>query len=45
MTRRTRYFMIGAVVFLVLGLSIGTVAYYNGARIKALARDAGPAEL
>ncbi len=44
MTRRTRYFMIGAVAFLVLGLSIGTVAYYNGG-FKALARDAGPAEL
>ncbi len=44
MSRRTRYFMIGAVAFLVVGLSIGTVAYYNGG-FKALTRDAGPAEL
>ena len=45
MSRRTRYFLIGAVAFLVIGLSIGTVAYYNGG-FKALGLSAaGPAEL
>ena len=44
MSKRTRYFMIGAVAFLVLGLSIGTVAYYNGG-FKVLTQGGGPAEL
>ena len=44
MSKRTRYFMIGAVALLVLGLSIGTVAYYNGG-FKVLSQGQGPAEL
>ncbi len=44
MSKRTRYFMLGAVAFLVVGLSIGTVAYYNGG-FKALRTSGGPAEL
>jgi hypothetical protein len=44
MSKRTRYFLLGAVAFLVLGLSIGTVAYYNGG-FKTLKSAAGPAEL
>jgi len=44
MSKRTRYFMIGSVALLVLGLSIGVVAYYNGG-FKGLTQGGGPAEL
>ena len=30
MTKRTRYFLIGSVAFLVIGLAVGLVAYYGG---------------
>lgn len=43
MSKRTRYFLIGSIALLILGLSIGVVAYYNGG-LKALARG-GPNEL
>ncbi len=43
MSKKTRYFMVGAVAFLVVGLSIGTIAYYNGG-FKVL-KQSGPAEL
>ncbi len=43
MSKRTRYFLIGSVAVLVLGLSIGVVAYYNGG-LKAITRT-GPDEL
>ncbi len=44
MSKRTRYFLVGAVAFLIVGLSIGTVAYYNGG-FKTLKSAGGPAEL
>ncbi len=44
MSKRTRYFMIGAVAFLIVGLSIGLVAYYNGG-LQGLTGAAGPDEL
>ena len=44
MSKRTRYFMIGAVAFLVVGLSIGVVAYYNGG-LKVLRPGGTLAEL
>ncbi len=43
MSKFTRYFLIGSVAFLVVGLSIGVVAYYNGG-LKALTQS-GPNEL
>ena len=44
MTRRTRYFLIGSVAFLVIGLAAGLVAYYGGIP-GAFAQNAGPQEL
>jgi hypothetical protein len=44
MTKRTRYFLIGAVAFLVIGLAVGVVAYYGGIP-GAFAQNAGPQEL
>jgi hypothetical protein len=44
MSKRTRYFMIGAVAFLIVGLSIGLVAYYNGG-LQGLTQAGGPDEL
>jgi hypothetical protein len=44
MTKRTRYFLIGAVAFLVVGLASGLVAYYGGIP-GAFAQKAGPQEL
>jgi hypothetical protein len=44
MTKRTRYFLIGAVGFLVVGLAVGVVAYYGGIP-GAFAQNAGPREL
>jgi len=45
MTKKTRYFMVGAVAILAVGLSIGLVAYYGGLPGIALTRAAGPQEL
>lgn len=43
MTKRTRYFMMGSVGFLTLGLTVGLAAYYGG--IRGFAEPAGPNEL
>lgn len=43
MTKRTRYFMMGSVGVLTLGLTVGLVAYYGG--IRGFAEPAGPEEL
>lgn len=43
MSKRTRYFLIASVAVLILGLSIGVVAYYNGG-LKALTQS-NPDEL
>ncbi len=43
MSKLTRYFLIGSIGFLIVGLSIGVVAYYNGG-LTALTRS-GPDEL
>ncbi len=45
MSKRTRYFMIGAVAFLIVGLSIGLVAYYNGGLQGLTGAAGGPDEL
>lgn len=42
MTQRTRYVLTGSVIVLVAGLSIGTVAYYNGG--LTLRASNGPSE-
>ncbi len=44
MTKRTRYFLIGSVLFLAVGLGIGVVAFYGGIP-GAFAQNAGPQEL
>src|SRR5512147_2715444 len=44
MTKRTRYFLIGSVAFLIVGLAAGLVAYYGGIP-GAFAQNAGPQEL
>ncbi len=44
MTKRTRYFLVGSVAFLLLGLAVGVVAYYGGIP-GAFAQNAGPQEL
>jgi hypothetical protein len=43
MTKRTRYFVMGSVGFLALGLTVGLTAYYGG--IRGFAQPAGPGEL
>jgi hypothetical protein len=43
MTRRTRYFVMGSVGFLVLGLTVGLAAYFGG--VPGFAEPAGPSEL
>jgi hypothetical protein len=45
MTAKTRYFLIGSVLVLTVGLSIGLVAYYGGMPSRLFAGQAGPAEL
>lgn len=45
MTAKTRYFFIGAALILVLGLSVGVVAYYGGVPGRLFAGGPGPAEL
>ncbi len=43
MTKRTRYFILGSVGVLVLGLTVGLAAYFGG--IRGLAGQSGPDEL
>jgi len=43
MTKRTRYFLVGAVAFLTIGLAAGLVAYFGG--IPGAMAQAGPDEL
>jgi hypothetical protein len=43
MTKRTRYFVMGSVGFMVLALTAGLAAYYGG--IRGFAEQAGPDEL
>jgi hypothetical protein len=45
MTAKTRYFLIGSVMVLIVGLSIGLVAFYGGVPTGLFSRDRGPAEL
>ena len=45
MTAKTRYFLIGSVMVLIVGLSIGLVAFYGGVPSGLFSRDHGPAEL
>ena len=45
MTAKTRYFLFGSVLILVVGLSIGLVAYYGGVPTGLFAGQQGPAEL
>lgn len=45
MTAKTRYFLIGSVMVLVVGLSIGLVAYYGGMPSGFFSAQRGPAEL
>lgn len=44
MTQRTRYFMFGSALVMIVGLATGLVAYYNGG-LPLRASSAGPAEL
>jgi hypothetical protein len=43
MTKRTRYFVMGSVGFLAIGLTVGLAAFYGG--IPSFAEPAGPSEL
>jgi hypothetical protein len=45
MTAKTRYFLIGSVMVLIVGLSIGLVAYYGGVPSGLFSAQSGPAEL
>ncbi len=45
MTAKTRYFLFGSVLVLILGLSIGLVAYYGGMPSSLFSSGPGPAEL
>jgi len=45
MTAKTRYFLIGSVMVLIVGLSIGLVAYYGGMPSGLFSGQRGPAEL
>jgi hypothetical protein len=45
MTAKTRYFLFGSVLVLIVGLSIGLVAYYGGVPTGLFAGQPGPAEL
>src|SRR5262245_26724282 len=44
MTQRTRYFMFGSALVMIVGLATGLVAYYNGG-LPLRASSMGPAEL
>jgi hypothetical protein len=45
MTGKTRYFLVGSALVMVVGLSIGLVAYYGGMPQGLFGSSAGPAEL
>jgi len=45
MTKRTRYFLVGASAILVVGLCTGLVAYYGGGLASLSAAPTGPSEL
>jgi hypothetical protein len=45
MTAKTRYFFVGAALILVLGLSVGVVAYFGGMPGSLFAAGPGPDEL
>jgi len=45
MTAKTRYFLIGSVMVLIVGLSIGLVAFYGGMPSGLFSGQQGPAEL
>lgn len=45
MTARTRYFILGSVLVLVVGLSIGLVAYYGGVSTRLFGAAPGPDDL
>ncbi|HPW21958.1 MAG TPA: hypothetical protein PLE61_14230, partial [Vicinamibacterales bacterium] len=45
MTAKTRYFLVGSVLVLLAGLSIGLVAYYGGIPPNPFSFRSGPAEL
>ena len=45
MNAKTRYFLFGSVMVLIIGLSIGLVAYYGGVPSGLFSRERGPAEL
>jgi hypothetical protein len=45
MTAKTRYFLIGSVMVLILGLSIGLVAFYGGMPAGLFSGQNGPEEL
>jgi hypothetical protein len=45
MTKKTRYFLVGAVALLVAGFSVGLIAYYGGFPGLAFAQTAGPDQL
>jgi len=45
MTAKTRYFLIGSVMVLIVGLSIGLVAFYGGMPSSLFSSQRGPAEL
>jgi hypothetical protein len=45
MSKKTRYFVMGAVAFLVVGLTTGLVASIMGISVPVLSRAAGPDEL
>ena len=42
MTAKTRYFLIGSVMVLILGLSIGLVAFYGGMPSGLFSSRSGP---
>lgn len=45
MSKKTRYFVLGTVAFLVVGLATGLVASYMGLSVPVFSRAAGPDEL
>jgi hypothetical protein len=45
MTAKTRYFLIGSVMVLIIGLSIGLVAFYGGMPAGRFSSQRGPEEL
>jgi hypothetical protein len=45
MTTRTRYFLVGSLLTLTIGLGVGLVAYSLGFSTSAFTRQGGPDEL